>query len=302
MGVKARTIAFLIAFSATPLLANNPPGPQMLFSLISILPFMALLTLVGGGYALMRRLGIKRRIGAKTAAVVFAFVFGAISEGYMLPVAVIFAIAAIVRAIHLIHWGIRARGTDPEGPFRDVKPARMIMAGVVLIPIVFVAEATIFAFLGAYEYGMEYRYPGMRKYVAYRLALRTPPSPERSRLEADAAKNFENYSEYMNRFRDTSTIRLFRIEEQKNNHFAVYLVPAVMKFPFWPYDRWFSAPTYRADDSGDIRMTYVHSRQWCPANAPVVDRVGPADIKSVLNGNTKIEPAERYSVPGSARR
>ena len=44
MGVKARTIAFLIAFSATPLLANNPPGPQMVLSLVFILPVMAIRT------------------------------------------------------------------------------------------------------------------------------------------------------------------------------------------------------------------------------------------------------------------
>jgi hypothetical protein len=302
MAMKTRAIAVLLACSATPLFANNPPGPQMMFSLISILPFMALLTFVGGGYALMRRLNIKGRAGVKTAGVVLAFVFGAVSEGCTLIVALIFSWLAITRAIHLIRWGMMARGADPDGPFSEVKPGRMTTAGIVLIPIVLIAAATNFAFLGAWDLGIEYRYQGMRKYVAYRLALRTPLSSERLKLESDSAKNFKDYNEYMNGFRDTRTIRLFRIEEQKNNHFAVYLLPAVLKFPFWPYDRWFSAPTYRADDTGAIRMSYVHSRQLCPSNAPIVDRVGPADITSVLNGDTNVEPAERHTVPGSKRR
>ncbi len=302
MAMKTKAIAIVLTCSATPLFANNPPGPQMMFSLISILPFMALLTFVGGGYALMRRLEIKKRVVAKTAGIVLAFGFGAVSGGCTLVVALIFAGMAIARGINLIRWGAMARGADPVGPFRDVRPARMITAGAVLIPIVFAASATIFAFVGAWDFGIEYRYEGMRKYVAYRLALRTPPSAQRSKLEADATKNFEYYGLNMNGFRDPKTKKFFRIEERNANHFSVYLRPTVLKFPFWPYDRWFSAPTYRADDTGDIRMAYVHSSQWCPPGAPIVDRVGPRDVKSVLNGNTTIESAKRYSVPGSARR
>jgi len=94
---------------------------------------------------------------------------------------------------------------------------------------------------------------------------------------------------------------VFRIEERKDGHFSVYLLPATLKFPFPPYDRWFSVPTYRADDNGDIRMTYVHSRQWCPPDAPVVDRISAADVTSVLNGNTQVQEAKWRSVPGSKR-
>jgi len=69
----------------------------------------------------------------------------------------------------------------------------------------------------------------------------------------------------------------------------VYLLPNVIKFPFPPYDRWFSARTYRADDTGAIRMAYVRSRELCPANAPIVDRVGADDIRKVLDGQTDFE-------------
>ena len=300
--MKTTTIAITIGCFATPLFANNPPAPQTMLAVISILPLMAVLTFAGGGYALMRRLNLEKHTGWKIAAVICALIFGAMSESYMVLVALGFAIAATVRAVHLIRWGFMARKADPEGPFREVSPPRMIIAGALVISMVIVATATTLAFFGTFDWGIEYRYPAMRKYVAYRLALRTPPSPQRSKLEADAAKNFEDYESHMNRFRSTKYVRFFRIEERKDGHFSVYLLPQVMKFPFWPYDRWFSVPTYRADDNGDIRMTYVHSRQWCPPNGPVVDRVSASDVMSVLNGNTRVEEARPESVPGSKRR
>jgi len=45
---------FLLSFSESAL-ANIPPSPQSLLALISILPIMILLTLLGGGYSILKR-------------------------------------------------------------------------------------------------------------------------------------------------------------------------------------------------------------------------------------------------------
>jgi len=140
------------------------------------------------------------------------------------------------------------------------------------------------AFAAAWDLGNEYRYPAMRKYVAYRLALRTPPSPQRAALEKEAEKNLEYYRDSMRGMHD----RKVRIDEN-GQHFVAYLLPNVGRFPYRPYDSTFSAPTYRADDTGAIRMKYAQSFEWCPADAPIVDRVTADDVKRVLDGHTLID-------------
>jgi hypothetical protein len=46
------------------------------------------------------------------------------------------------------------------------------------------------------------------------------------------------------------------------------------RFPFFPYNYLLSQPSYRADETGQIRMIYVHNEnKLCPENAPVVMNV-----------------------------
>ena len=292
MGVKARTIAFLIAFSATPLLANNPPAPQMALAMVSMLPSMAILTALGGGYAVLRRMN--ERLGedasgrmefvAKAIGVIVVIVLGGSSEGATTLAFLVFLVAAIVRATHMLQWAWRAKNADPDAPQYGVNRVRMTTFAILIIVVGGFFLSVMVAFAAAWDLGNEYRYPAMRKYVAYRLALRTPPSPQRAALEKEAEKNLEYYRDSMSGIHE----RKVRIDEN-GQHFAVYLLPNVGRFPFRPYDRTFSAPTYRADDTGAIRMKYAQSFEWCPPNAPIVDRVTADDVRQVLAGKTIID-------------
>jgi hypothetical protein len=55
--------------------------------------------------------------------------------------------------------------------------------------------------------------------------------------------------------------------------FTVYITPCCSLL-FFPYYYLTSRPAYRADDTGQIRMVYVHrDHVRCPADVPVVLRV-----------------------------
>jgi len=55
------------------------------------------------------------------------------------------------------------------------------------------------------------------------------------------------------------------------------------RFPFFPYNHLTSQPTYRADETGKIRMISVHHQDAvCPPDAPVVMQVTEQDIQEML--------------------
>ena len=60
------------------------------------------------------------------------------------------------------------------------------------------------------------------------------------------------------------------------------------RFPFFPYNYLTSQPSYRADETGQIRMAHVHKGdQICPADAPVVMKVSNEDIQKELSAAKK---------------
>ncbi|MGB7846038.1 MAG: hypothetical protein WBL63_10510 [Candidatus Acidiferrum sp.] len=71
-------------------------------------------------------------------------------------------------------------------------------------------------------------------------------------------------------------------------HFTVYLLP-YSKVPPWPYRFWTKQNSYRADETGQIRMILVRQRdEVCPADAPVVMKVEEEDIREMTQGtNTR---------------
>jgi hypothetical protein len=286
MAVKARWLILLLTFVATPLLANQPPGPQELLAVISLISLMMLLTLLSGGYAILKRLTPRSLTVLKILGVFVLVFLGTSAEGILMALG--FVIFALFRAVHMIAWGVIARGTPRPEHLRDAQPRRLILAGVVLIFVTVFLAFTFFAFLGTTSVGDKYRIESMRDYVALRLALRTPPSPQRAELEKDAASRLMSLEGRMKRReaagRNDPGVRI----DEAGNHFVVYMMPGVMRTPLPPYNLFVDLPTYRADETGVIRMKLVHSRdELCPPDAPVIDRVGNEDIRAVLAGKAK---------------
>ena len=65
-------------------------------------------------------------------------------------------------------------------------------------------------------------------------------------------------------------------------HFTVFILP-YSAFPPWPYRVWTKQGSYRADESGQIRMIQVQRQdQVCPTDAPVVMKVEEEDISEAV--------------------
>jgi hypothetical protein len=276
MAMKTRTLiaGAAVTLTAAPLLANNNPGPQMMLAEVSLLPLMIVLTLAGGGYTVLRRFPPGVRLRWKVIGAIVAVFFSAVTESFAVLVAIVFGWIATLRAIRMIGWGIG--GT--EAPLTAARRARLVAAGAALLVAAIFLTGMAVAFVGATPWSDEDRIASLRKYVALRLALRTPPSPQRAALEKNAAEYEERLAMHMGRWQDQPT----KIEEH-GEHFVVYLKPNVTNNPFPPYNRFFSVPSYRADETGLIRRKLVHARDdLCPPDAPIVGRVNDDEIRAVL--------------------
>ena len=116
----------------SPAWANQPPGPQMLLAEVLILPLMMLLTLLGGGYAVMRALGVKRRRWL-IALAVLAILLTGIQEGLgALLMLLVFGPWALVRGIRLVVWGVKAMRPPARRAAHLVhaSPRRLMAAGL----------------------------------------------------------------------------------------------------------------------------------------------------------------------------
>ncbi len=81
-------------------------------------------------------------------------------------------------------------------------------------------------------------------------------------------------------FRTSSNVRL-EFDEGRM-HFTVYMLPS-SRFPFFPFNYMTSQPSYRADETAQIRMIRVNRKDdLCPPDAPVVMKVGKQDIQKAL--------------------
>ncbi len=56
------------------------------------------------------------------------------------------------------------------------------------------------------------------------------------------------------------------------------------EFPPWPYGHWTKQGSYRADETGQIRMIWAkRADEVCPADAPIVMKVEEKDIREMMN-------------------
>lgn len=278
--MKTKQIYFtaiaIVLFGAQPALANQPPGAQIMLAEILILPIMALLSLLGGAYAIINRQEKKKR-KLKT---VIAIVVSGINEGLGVLVALVFGIYALIRGFQMLLWGIGAQSFHKSrAHLAGANPLRLIAVGVSLILITLFLTGMAVAFVGYWpEIGRESREKDLKQFVTYQLAY--------ARWEAERT----GQAVFRPLPADNFNIPGFvppdshvRIEySQDGNHFTVYMLPTE-RIPFSPFNYLTSQPSYRADETGRIRMIRVNRKDHlCPADAPVVMHIGTKEIQNVM--------------------
>jgi len=269
-----------VVFSAAPAYANQPPGPQVLLAEVLILPVMVLLSLAGGVYAVRERISGERppkRGVLLILGAVLAILVSAAHEGLSAVAALVFGIIALKRSGEMLSLGIGAcrkkqRDTVPTG----ANPLRLIPAGVLLVLITLFLMGMSVAFVG-YWPGIDQsrRERALVEYLAFETA--------RMRLDhgGEATSFPSGGSDIVDEFFDPSRDVVVVTRDEGGEGFVVYVPPG--RFPFFPYNYLTSQPSYRGDESGEIRMIRVHNPDHlCPEDAPVVLKVMEEDIERAM--------------------
>ncbi len=261
--------------------ANQPPGPQLLLAEVGLLPVMILLSLAGGAYAILRVLQprAKRWRLLRGASAVLAILVSGASGGIGFLVAWIFGILGLQRGVQMLRWGLGARTAGGRAPhLASADPGRLLPAGIALLVLTTALLGMVVAFAGYWPVGDASRQRALRQFVAYQLAL--------ARVEQTRAGRARFRRIEANRpLQSACPVRLpdgARIEYAPDDSRFTLLMPPKTRFPFFPYNYLTSQPSYRADESGKIRMVPVHDRSTaCPPDAPVVAQVGEAEVEQM---------------------
>jgi hypothetical protein len=283
---RAAWIVFFTLLSATPALANQPPGPGVGLPQTLMLPMMALFTALGGGYAILRGENKTRsQKVVKWIAIVGLFVFGFTHEGASLMVTVLFGAATIYRGARMIRWGMRSEESSVTPGVRT-RPWRLIAAGTTmsLMALYLIGSAVVFVsyWPDAYQH---MQIDDLKKILAAEIAHGRAQKQQTGETRFYPIKPREDRDHYEENLLRHGNVRVDFSPDEK--HFTVFILP-YSAFPPWPYRFWTKQGSYRADESGQIRMIQVQRQdQVCPADAPVVMKVEEADIsEAVERANT----------------
>ncbi len=278
-GTMALIMALAIMGVARVAEANQPPGPQLLLAEVSLLPLMILLSLAGGAYGVLRVLQprAKRRRVLRGASAVLAILVSGASEGIGFVVAWIFGILGLQRGVQMVRWGVCARqAEDRPSHLASADPRRLLPAGIALLVLTAAQLGMVVAFAGYWPASEGPRQQAFRQFVAYQLAVAREEQGRTGRarfrpIEADRPPQ------------STCPVRLpagARVDYAPDGSGFTLLLPPRTRFPFFPYNYLTSQPSYRADETGKIRMTPVHDLATaCPPDAPVVAQVSDAEIE-----------------------
>jgi hypothetical protein len=283
-------IALLALACEIPAYANQPPGPGVALPAVLMLPMMALLTALGGGYAILRNPS-KGSLLRRFLLGLVLFLLAAMHEVFGLLVTVLLCIIALERAVRLFVWGVKASasGTAPFklGSGSDTTPTtpseatvsswRLVSAGIAIAVIAVFLTGSAFAFIG-YWPGIQEHFQvlTLRRFLAEEIAYGRAQLKQfgqtRFRAIGDG-KESDNWGERLARDKNV------RIEfSPDRSHFTVLLLPS-SRFPFWPYSLFTTQGSYRADEIGQIRMIRVHREdEVCPPDAPVIRQVTENEV------------------------
>jgi hypothetical protein len=239
---------------------------------------MALLTLLGGGYTVLWRLRQQHSgpVGPVSPIIPLAalgvFILSGANTAVGSLIALVFGILALSRGLSMLAWG-REVCSSQERPnhLKQARPWRLMPAGVLLTLVSLFGLGMVVAFVGYYQESPESIEKELQAFMRHQLtyAREEEARTGQRRFDRTTPKELHEW------FGPTSILRRevhadYGTEAQR---FTVYITPCCTLL-FFPYYYLTSRPTYRADDTGEIRMVYVHrDNVRCPADAPVVLRV-----------------------------
>jgi hypothetical protein len=269
-----------VFFSTGTAMANSPPSGQTFLSMISILPLMIIFSMIGGAYAVLKRL--KPDKSSKVLPIIgiaLAIIFSGTHEGSAVLVTFIFGMIAIVRGFRMLGWGLEtlARGEKPAH-LKAARPWRLISSSVFLI--VFTLFLTGFSVVFLSPLHSEFKYHRMeralKEFVIHQIAYahEHKTATGQSRFDEEAQDN------YFRAFPNT------RVEYSPDgNHFTVVMPPDFV--PIFPYNHLTAVPSYRADETGQIRMIRVKRKnRLCPIDAPVIIKIDVQNLQKEMRSSS----------------
>lgn len=269
-----------IFFSTGTAMANNPPSGQTFLSVISILPLMIIFSMIGGAYEVLKQLKSKKLSKVlRISGIAVAILFSMAHEGFAVLVTFIFGIIAIVRGFQMLGWGLGAltRGEKPAH-LKTVRPWLLISCSVSLIVVTIFLAGMSFVFLSPLH--SEYKYHRMeralKEFVIHQFAY-----AHKHKIVTGQSRFDQGAQDvYFRSFPNT------RVEYSPDgNHFTVVMPPDFL--PIFPYNYLTAIPSYRADETGQIRMIRVKKKgQLCPVDAPVIMKIEVQDSQKEIRSSS----------------
>lgn len=269
-----------VLFSTGTAMANNPPSGQTFLSMISILPLMIIFSMASGAYVILKQLGPGKSSKAfRNIGIGLAILFSMVHEGFAVLVALIFGLIAIVRSFRMLGWGLAAlaRGEKPAY-LNTARPWRLIScsASLMAVTVFLVGLSLVFNSSSIREYKYRDMERALKEFVSHQMAYAHRQKTETGRSRFDeAAQVF-----YFKAFPNT------RVEYSPDgNHFTVVMPPD--NLPVFPYNYMTAVPSYRADETGQIRMIRAKKKgQLCPVDAPVIMKIEVKDLKKQIRSSS----------------
>ena len=262
-----------VLLSTGTALANNPPSGQTFLAMISILPLIIIFSMLGGAYTVLEQLvpnGFSK--GFFISGIAVALIFSMMHEGFALIAAVLFGIYAIVRSFMMLGWGLTAltRGEKPVH-LTGARPWRLISCsmGLMIITVFLVGLSIVFTGSLVREYKYRNLEEALQNFVSYQIAYAREHKAQTGRSGFDKAARDVYLKAYPHA----------RVEYSPDDQKFTVVVPPE-DVPVFPYNYMTAIPSYRADETGRIRMIRVRSKNHlCPADAPVIMQVEAQDFK-----------------------
>ena len=273
--INLYVFAGVFFFTGTAM-ANNPPSGQTFLSMISILPLMIIFSMIGGAYTVLKRLAPDKSSKVlPITGIALAIIFSMVHEGFAALVTLIFGIIAIVRGFQMLGWGLGALARKEKPAYLSAaRPLRLITSSVFLIVITVFLVGLSLVFHGSLI--KEYKYKDMeaalKEFVIHQIAYAHEKNAKTGRSRFDKAAQ----DVYLKNYPNT------RVEYSPDgNHFTVVIPPEDV--PFFPYNHMTAVPSYRADETGQIRMIRAKRKgQLCPVDAPVIMKIEVQDLKKEM--------------------
>lgn len=272
---------------------NYSSAHQLDAALIAIMPIMVLMTLLGGGYSILRSTR-KRKWTYLPAVLLWLLIvwltlsfLAQLNDKIVMALALVFALLAIRRGGLMIAWAASTRTAHwKRASLKRINPVRLASAGAVLVVITVFLAGMAVAFHGRAWIENSDRSGAEKEsrlvgFTAYQMAV------SNTGADQDTINLLRKTVSYQKGGRPQGIMSGYRIAAEfgpGTNEFSVYLTPH--DFPFYPYNFFACRPSYYTDHTGKIRKIKVCREKRCPPDGPVYVEVEEKDI---------ISARERYS-------